>query len=326
MIRFLFLLFLAVECSALSIVFVHIGPTLPSYLPIALKQARLFNPDAALYLIANEEALANPSQELKEALPFYVSCESLSKSKYHRQFIKKSKLAKHPQKGFWRITTERFFYLAELMKEHNLTEVFHLENDVMLYTELEELLPIFKTHYSNRIGATFDSDERCIPGFLYLSTYAPIKQLVHFVAQQADKGWNDMKFISRFKDQYQGIWIDHLPVLMPQYAIDHELISPIGSRGEHPGYFSLHFDQFSSIFDAAALGQFLGGIDPFHGPSTPGFINERCIFNPSHFTFEWRIDEQGRKVPFAIYRGQVSKINNLHIHSKDLKKFYSGNP
>ena len=322
MIRFLLLLFITDLYAAASIVFVHIGPQLPSYLPIALKQARLFNPHSDLYLIANERALANLSKEIKESRPLCISCESLPKGPFHKKFAKKSKLDKTFRKGFWTFTTERFFYLAELIEKRKLTDVFHLENDVMLYADLEELLPIFKEHYSNKIGATFDNDERCIPGFLYISNYAPIERLIDFIAQKAQSGGSDMEFLAQFKDQ--GGWIDNLPVLMPQYANDHELISSFGCRGTRPDHFHRHFDQFSSIFDAAALGQFLGGIDPDNGRSIPGFINERCIFNPSHFAFEWRKDEQGRRVPFAIYGKLVSKINNLHIHSKDLKKFYSG--
>ena len=40
-----------------SIVFVHIGNTLPDYLKTAVGQAKLFNDDASIYVIGNEEAL-----------------------------------------------------------------------------------------------------------------------------------------------------------------------------------------------------------------------------------------------------------------------------
>jgi len=71
------------------------------------------------------------------------------------------------------------------------------------------------------------------------------------------------------------------------------------------------------------MGQYLGGIDPIHRNSAPGFINETCVFNPSHLTYVWWCDNKGRKVPFALYKGNLHKIANLHIHSKRLYEFNS---
>jgi disulfide oxidoreductase YuzD len=60
-----------------------------------------------------------------------------------------------------------------------------------------------------------------------------------------------------------------------------------------------------------------------HALNTVGFINESCVFDPSKWTFEWLLDAQGRKVPYASYHGHKWKINNLHIHSKNLAGFRS---
>ena len=89
------------------------------------------------------------------------------------------------------------------------------------------------------------------------------------------------------------------------------------------GPYTNHFYLFNSLFDAAAFGQYLGGEDPRNGHSAPGFINESCIFNPSHFTYTWEEDDQGRLVPYAHYKNEKVRINNLHIHSKNLAPFYS---
>ncbi len=81
---------------------------------------------------------------------------------------------------------------------------------------------------------------------------------------------------------------------------------------------------FNSIFDGAAIGQYLGGINPaVHSNARPGFINETCIFNPSRIVIEWRRDEKNRNVPFAVFDGAAYRINNLHIHSKKLHDFRS---
>lgn len=307
----------------LSIVFIHLGPEIPSYLPTAIDQARLFNPDIPIYLLANKTALKELPQGLKKSGAKCISCESLPQSKAHKRFKAQSKLDKKFRHGFWTFTTERFFYLTAFLKHHQLSNVFHLENDVMLYANLNELLPTFKRYYPNMIGALFDNDERCIPSLLYIANTKPMEYFTRFISKKRGKSNNDMKFLSDFKKKYHKKWIDCLPILPPEYTQDHELISASGLKGGDPSHFIQHFESFQSIFDAAAFGQYLGGIDPRNGESEPGFINESCIFNPSDFEFRWEEDSQGRKIPIVIYNGQALKINNLHIHSKNLKKFES---
>lgn len=307
-----------------SIVFVHLGSSLPDYLPIAIAQARLFNPSLSIYLIANKKALTKGAKkELRNSQTKFISCESLTQSASHKKFRAKSKLDKKFRKGFWTFTTERFFYLSAFLKKYNLSNIFHLENDVMLYTDLKCALPIFLKNYANKIGATFDNDNRCIPGFLYISNQAALEQFTDFIGATAERGDNDMQLFAKFQKQEEGKWIKHLPILTPEYAKDHQLISSSGSKGSNPLDFSSHIEEFHSIFDAAAIGQYLGGIDPRNGDSTPGFINEECIFNPSNFQFAWKADEHSRKIPIMAYKGKEYKINNLHIHSKNLKAFQS---
>ena len=295
-----------------AIVFVHIGPRLPPYATDAIKQARLFNPNIPIYLIGDRTALRSAPK-----LPaICIESESLPREKNHEFYVRVC-----GNRGFWRYTTERFFYLFELMKKYHLCDVIHLENDNLLYANLEDLLPLLKKYYSNQLGVTFDHDERGIAGIMYISTLEPLEQFLHSILQHPSQ--NDMEQLSRFQIQEGGVHIDHLPITAPCYAADHPLISPHGHRELYPELYSNHYDEFHAIFDAAAMGQYLGGIDPIHGSVQPGFINESCVVNPSFFDYEWIKDSEGRKVPYAIYNGEKIKIVNLHIHCKDLKKYSS---
>src|SRR5580658_6893361 len=125
-----FLSFLVSSLGAHSIVFVHIGDELPNHVPIAMEQALVFNPNCPIYLIANEDAFKRAPFQFGENI-HCVLLESLTKSKAHLQFINQSRLDRHSMKGFWAYAVERFFYLEELIRERRLTDVFHLENDVM---------------------------------------------------------------------------------------------------------------------------------------------------------------------------------------------------
>ena len=147
-----------------SIVFVHIGPTLPAHLKTSLSQARLFNESCPIYLIANQEALIPKSDELDREGITGIPCETLRKTPVHSAFCNSIKFPP----GFARYTSERFLYLYDFMEQYRRKNVFHLENDNMLYVDLEELLPIFQANYPG-IAATFDNDERCIAGFMYIA-------------------------------------------------------------------------------------------------------------------------------------------------------------
>ena len=306
-----------------SIVFIHLGPSLPPYLSTAITQARLFNPTLPIYLLANERTLRHTPKEFASAQVQLIPCESLLRSDAHKQFLTQCTFNKKFREGFWIFTKERFFYLASFMKEYKLSSVFHFESDVMLYTDLNELLPIFQKNYAHKIGATIDNDHRCIPGLFYVADSRVAELFTKFMAQKKYQSANDMQVLAAFYKEYRGQWMDSLPILMPEYAQEHELISQKGSPGMNKEDFYRHFEEFNSIFDAAALGQYLGGIDPRNGDSIPGFINEECVFNAENFQFEWIEDHLARKVPWILYQDKAYKINNLHIHSKNLKAFAS---
>ncbi|MFQ5677492.1 MAG: hypothetical protein ACE5G1_16505, partial [bacterium] len=131
----------------------------------------------------------------------------------------------------------------------------------------------------------------------------------------------DMALLGIFKDDYGSDNIDALPIIHENYVSTRPLVSRKGHTVQDKNKYCQNIDLFQSIFDAAALGQYLGGADPANGPSKPGFINESCVFNPSLLTFEWIYDEQGRRVPYATFENKRYRINNLHIHSKKLEWF-----
>lgn len=302
-----------------SIVFVHIGNKLPAYLETAVRQARLFNDSCPIIIIANQEALSNLSSTLEQQKPVYVPIETINKSAEHIAFIKNSPM----KPSLWLYSVERFLYLYDVMVQHKLENVFHLENDNMLYMDLNENLALFQEYYSG-IGATFDNDQRCIAGFMYAANPSSMQRLAAFFAKNAKKGHTDMESIANFKNAMDRSVIDQLPIIPDNYNLRHQLKSPAGHIPKEPGRFYNNFNSFNSIFDAAAIGQYLGGIDAnYHHEVKVGFINESCIFNPSHFTYEWHRDAKNRNIPYINFEGKKYRINNLHIHSKQLHLFSS---
>ena len=308
-----FSLILRTCVEAHSIVFVHLGPSIPEHVPYTIQQARKFNPDCPIYLIANEAALEK-SQGIEATC---VTAESLTPSDAHVYFRNHTTLDVGLN-GFWIYTSERFFYLEEFMSQQNLSDVFHLENDVLLYADLKLLLPAFRKNYSDKIGTTFEKDFRCVPGFLYIPRTEPLSRLVQFMAERSESGDADMVSIGKFRF-YHGAWIDLLPIATMEYINDHEpLRSPGGEVSKESKSYGKFVDDFQSLFDAAALGIFLGGDDPRYHETRVGTINPNCVFNASYCQIDWELDGQGRRIPILVYKGKRTKINNLHMTNKTL--------
>lgn len=304
-----------------SIVYVHLGPVLPPYLFDALGQARLFNKEVPICLIANEQAISIQAKAFSEINQInLVLCEVLQRSTAHDLFSRQTTLNNQFRDGFWRKACERFFYLHEYMVQYRVNKVCHLESDNLLYVDIAEIFPILESYKG--IGAVFDHDERCIPSFMYIASIEAMTDLVQFIAHHASRGMTDMQIIAYYKKE-RGEYVEHLPIITKEYVTQYSLRS---SRGDEPRDMAAYYhnsDRFRSIFDGAALGQYLGGIDPRNGVSLPGFVNETCVFNPSHLEVRWQKDSKGRNIPYAVFKDGSYRINNLHIHSKQLHKFIS---
>jgi hypothetical protein len=317
----IFFLFFACSLRAMSIVFIHIGPSpLPDHLGVAIAQARYFNPDCPIYVVAHLAALKNrPYANSQVTL---VSCESLPISEAHQKF-RNCRTHLDTAGGFWIWTSERFFYLDELIRSRQLNDVFHLENDVMLYMDLTKTLPIFQKRYAGMLGGIFEKDDRCVPGLLYISNPIAMEMLANFMPVEIQEGTTDMITLARFKDAYQGIWIDFLPIMIPEYVQNGDP-ALWKNKTTTPENYVRYFEDFQSVFDGAAFGIYLAGWNAkFHAECHPGEISPLCIFNASHFPIEWALDEEGRRVPFFKYEDRKIRINNLHITNKGMMPQFS---
>ena len=304
-----------------NIIYVYLSAQLPPYIHVSLAQTRLFNPKTDIYLIANQAAINLCADLLEKSNIIAVPAESLTPSTYHQQFNASSTLNTTARDGLWKKATERFFYMHELITLHHLQSVIHIESDNMLYVDISGLRDAF-FHYAG-IGAVLDADNRCIPSIVYIADEKAMTHLVKFMTDNAPKGLNDMQIIAAYRNAFPKNYIDTLPLIMPEYIVTHPLMNAARQAPKNPSQYLNNIKLFKSIFDGAALGQYLGGIDPKNGVSKPGFINETCIFNPSYLTIEWHKDAQGRNIPFAFCNRAKYRINNLHIHSKFLDKFHS---
>jgi len=206
--------------------------------------------------------------------------------------------------GFWRLASERLFYLWSYLKKYKVSNCFHIENDIMVYRHIH-------VPDTTKVWLTMDASQRCIPGIIYLPHANALDDLV----QRYDGGQNDMVNMAAFYYRNRDL-CKTFPIINrnAQYSEDNQ--------------YNTHFDAFHSIFDAAAIGQYLGGVDPRNIPSdSRGFVNETCVVQYSNYKFMWKFNVALQLYQPYIIIDEVSvPICNLHIHSKCLRDFSSVRP
>ena len=294
------------------IVFVYIGQELPPYIDDALSQARLFNEDIPIVLIANHEALINKKGEVFDNQLIPIEIENLTPTHEHQIYNQISMCDNNVWDDSSRFAIERFFYLDELMSQYGFKNVIYLENNNLLYVNVKNLLPVFQKKYQG-IGVIFDHHIRFIPSIVYFANRAACHNLVQHFTQVAESEKCNVKTRSKidleelffkFKSSNHSDTIDLLPITTDEYILDH-------LRKENIAPFSNHLDLFQSIFDGGVIGNYLDRNNASDNGS---------VCSPSLLTYKWELDRKDRKVPYIIYKGKCYRVNNLHIGSKNLKK------
>ena len=216
-------------------------------------------------------------------------------------FSMKTSLNKSFRNGFWYLTSLRFFYIYEFMKRYNVSNIIHLENDVPIYYNCDELTIHIDPNF---MYIPFDTYRRNIASIMYI----PNKEIYKTILDNYDFNKNDMENFCFIK-QKTGL-IKNFPIFIKSDNLTAE-----------QKYVSENSDIFPFIFDAAAIGQYLGGVDPRNTPGdTRGFINETCVIKYNNYNI-WFEDVNGIKKPFIQIGDKKVPIFNLHIHSKNLIGF-----
>ena len=206
---------------------------------------------------------------------------------------------------------ERFFLLYNLMIQQNLSNVFFMELDNLVYDDPTRWEPALST---KDMAFMFDHYDRGASGVCFLRSPHTLRKFcdesINFI-QHSSEFINEMTVLYRF-------WLGHRDniFLMPVHWTDKSV--PFEAYEQ--------FDTFGdSIFDAASMGIYLGGMDPHH---TGGVIQYKLkgkwsAIDYTKYTYTWKVDEQGRNIPYIEGPDVLLRINNLHIHSKLLAPLLS---
>lgn len=272
----------------MKVVLVCIGCIQP-YIKICIEQLKCHGNHDIIIL--------TDTSQLKTELQFLLSNIEILEIKDEElchKFERQSSLSIDFRNGFFRHCFKRFLYLYYYMKNYNIQDIIHIENDVMVYNNCEN----WRSFFTSKIHLIMDSPDRCIPSVMYFKDYKIVEKCLEYYNYDSDE--NDMVFwgkcFHRFQNDIQTL--------------------PISPSNKH-----------NYVFDGAAIGQYLGGINPENvqsGQNTIGFINETCTEKYNRHTFTWKYD-CNTKLWIPIMNTNTH-IQNLHIHSKHLKSFFSNLP
>ena len=319
----------------MNLIFIHIGNKNISYLNSSIKQALIFNNNINIYLISNKKTYGNLISVIKRKIIF-KDLAKIKIKKNHKNFIKNTLLDSKWNKGFWKFTSERFFYLQNIIESENLKNIIHVENDLMIYFDIKSKIDVFEKNY--QIGLLLDSNIKAIPSFLYFKDLSCINNLIksfekknsfinRLIANTIGKLYfrlfkknlyknNDMNILFEFylKNKKNCILPSSTPTLIKnkQYSKNVNLYK--------------NYKQFDGIFDPASFGLYLDGFD-----TTNIFRNSKVQIKniicksandvTKHKIFFIKFNK--KKIPYIIDNSKKIKLLTLHIHSKRLSKFLS---
>ena len=279
-------------------IFVHLGKHFPEYCKDSVEQVKRWNPKARILFVAEGCHRGKVDCEFVDLAVVPVSAK-------RAHFLKTTRLDSSFRDGFWKFTTERLFVLEDAMEFLNIDECVHLENDIMVYFNLDEMIDRLRLTVGKKFAATYLGDRQLTYATLYIGDLFSFSQLTtYLVAQRSTE--NEMILGYTFYTENPEYC-----AFLPTYPLDNGVIeSYLGAK------------TFKGVWDAAAYGQYIGGIDPRNGEGGRGFVNQNCAFRSDEFTYSW-LSEGGLRYPL-ISKGSLSwPLYSLHIHSKELEKYKS---
>ncbi len=292
--------------ESFPIVLIHLGSKLPDHVFDCIDQLHVMGWNSVIFLVDTSVVL--------ERLAFCPGVTPVLMPSDNTLSRDISQI--HGEKNVFHLSLQRFFTLRDFMEQHSVSRCLHIEHDNLLYISRQTLQNQMINALGNKIGVPRDNkDGRCIASVFYVGSLTSLDQYCQFVAEQEHYKTTDMVSLCKFSDLYPE-FCSQLPTLPTSLA---ENLSD--KHGEWVK--GLSNSQFSCLFDAACLGQCVGGIDIIHDKGdSRGYISPDSLFSPNDLPIHWMLND-GLRLPLIITDEQVYPLCNLHIHSKNLHLYLS---
>jgi hypothetical protein len=299
--------------NKINIVYAFIG-ILPTYTIDTIHQMRLFY-DGPIYFIYNDYSNPVVSTLKNQYSVIMVNYDDVKHSEFNKTINDKiHKFAILPNlKGREKLfiySFERFFLLYNLMCKKNINDVLFVELDNLIYDDPNNW---YEQFIKKDMAYMFDNINRASSGIAYIKNtnilYSFLNMCLKYIIESNDF-LNEMTVLYTFWDNNKER-IQLLPIHC--------------TANNYPSETHSTFSNYNSIFDAAGIGIYLGGLDPYHTDNkiVIGSKSEWSLIDYTKYKYKWLPDNKERKIPYMLYDSKIIKINNLHLHSKNLKPYMS---
>jgi hypothetical protein len=310
-----------------TLVFVCIGEhsftNYQKYIWVALEQARLIEPILSIVVILNSEQPVHVYERLRQSnINPVIYDELLVKNgllihEFRRLFFVQGSMEPDGNNMFVQYTTERLLAVHAYMNMTRKWNVFHMENDNMLYVSLKDLLSHMRA-CDVHLGLPKAALHTAVTSFVYARNPYALEHFVRYTIEIFRLGrQNAIDFLNT-------TWINDMTIAgryLDLYAATEDQ-SRLTGVFELPSQFTDNFClsrvQAGNpiIFDACVLGQYFGG--SYSMPDIPYWEPTRLI-DPRGHELIWKKFGHQRRVPFIF----GFQIVNIHVHSKQLERFSS---
>jgi len=296
----------------MTAILVHIGCTgpyitstrPPAHLFDCMEQYRLFNA-SDLYILTDRENLPH--------LPAGDGVHTFAIEDYHSPKVSRfESLYNYKPREFWTVTFTRLIYIENFLREQGICHICEFANDVLVYTNLDSL-PFNELYHG--LAITPCGPQHVLDGFMWIEDWLALAHLTQFFVDT----------LARLG--IEGIIRQYKYDMVNEMTMMHLYSQEVGFGGYLPilpsGEWSTNFDKFGSLFDPATYGQYVAGTQ-VSGPgikATNHWVGHVLNAHPE-WDVEWRPDGKSL-VPYLNHFGKLTRLNNLHIHSKNMRRYRS---
>mgnify|MGYP001180457139 CR=1 FL=1 len=275
----------------------------PDYFKYCINSILSTDKDADIYLCTDQNINSNEINVIN-----FNDFETLvTKKNEINELFKNTSFGKSP---LWSYSILRIFALNEIAKKNNIDSFIHFDNDVLIYKSWEELKNK-GMFVENKINITPNDNNTLVFGYSYFSSIKTIERLVD--------GFNEILRNYDFNSNIhaRGGHLNEMRILRICQYNDKNLFNELPTLP--------YFDK-KIIFDPSSYGQYLNGTHLKRGNH---FLRRRFI-STQHIVGR-EIKSKRIKVKFenneakVFFDKNLYQLANLHIHSKNLKKYLPKN-
>lgn len=278
----------------MNLVMIHLGGEIPSYFWTALSQVKkCFTGN--IYTITPEwDDRLDGTKWTRQA--------SLSEDKEVNEFNSVSWM-KEVYGDFWSVTFARLYYLEALMRRQNLSQVVHIENDVLIYTDFAKIP--FRKFYEGKVAVNPIGEKYDAFACVYVDSWEPMHKSNQELLRLLSLGNNYlMELIGESM-------VNEMLLLRLITKLERDYIAYLPSLPEN------FIPELGFLFDPASYGQYIFGT----GSDNIGWTGNHHYIGRAINKREIEVFAQHLldNCPSVLDHGGKYLLANLHMHCKKLE-------